>query len=187
MKIQKIIFAFAIATLAFAGCKPEEKKEIPTEVKEIVKAEDTKKVAINISGMTCEIGCAKTIESKLSKHEGVLNAKVVFNDSIATVKYDASKTNKASLIAFVGGIAGGMYNATEVPLKSCSAKKSCAGDCKKECCKGEKACSKNKDAKSCEAKCKKECCKGEKACSKNKDAKSCEAECKKECCKDKKA
>lgn len=192
MKIQKIIFAFAIATLAFTGCKPEAKKEIPTEVKGIVKAEDTKKVAINISGMTCEIGCAKTIESKLSKHEGVLNAKVVFNDSIATINYDASKTNKASLIAFVDGIAGGMYHATETSIKACTGKKSCAADCKKECCKGEKACSKSKDGKVCTADCKKECCKGEKSChSASKEAcskgKVCDTDCNKVCCTEKKA
>ena len=113
MKIQKILFALAIVTLAFTGCKTESQEENQTET-----TMGTKEVAINISGMTCEIGCAKTIESKLSKHEGVLEAKVIFNDSIATVKYDAAKTNKASLIAFVSGIAGGMYNATETSSKS---------------------------------------------------------------------
>lgn len=208
MKFQKILFVLAIAAFTLIGCKSEAKKEITSEVKEIVTAGETKQLAINISGMTCEIGCAKTIESKLSKQAGVLDAKVVFNDSIATVKYDASKTNKASLIAFVGGIAGGMYNATEASMKACTGKKSCATDCKKECCKGEKschsaskkACSKDKEGKVCAADCKKECCTGKdaktchagtnKTCSKDKDGKTtcctekkaCATDCKKECC-----
>ncbi|WP_240614789.1 hypothetical protein [Polaribacter filamentus] len=35
--------------------------------------------------MTSEIGCAKTIQSKLSKKEGVLGAKVIFTDSMQTL------------------------------------------------------------------------------------------------------
>lgn len=86
------------------ACKTEEPKEIKKE-----------NVALAISGMTCEIGCAKTIQSKLSKKEGVLNAKVVFKDSIATVEYNANAVSKKELIAFVDGIAGGdLYKASEI-------------------------------------------------------------------------
>ena len=77
-------------------------------------------VSIHISGMTCEIGCAKTIESKLSKKEGVASAKVVFTDSIAEVEFDRTKTSSVDLINFINGIAGGdSYVATEVkyPVK----------------------------------------------------------------------
>lgn len=159
MKSQKILFGLLMVAFVLIGCKTEEPKQ----------------VAINISGMTCEIGCAKVIQSKLSKQEGVLDAKVVFQDSIATVKYDAAKTNKASLIAFVGGIAGNMYKAEEATIK-----KSCTADCKKDCCK-------NKEAKSCSKECEKECCKSKKSCDPAtcakacKDKKSCATESKKEC------
>ena len=77
-------------------------------------------VSIHISGMTCEIGCAKTIESKLSKKEGVASAKVVFTDSIAEVEFDRTKTSSEDLITLINGIAGGdSYVATEVkyPVK----------------------------------------------------------------------
>lgn len=187
MKFQKIIFTLVLAAFAFTGCKQEVKKQ---------------EVAISISGMTCEIGCAKLIESKLNKQEGVLEANVVFNDSIANVKFDPSKTNKASLIAFVGGIAGNMYKATET-----TAKKTCSADCKKACCETKEAktcaadckkdCCAKKEAKACAADCKKDCCAKKegkvcttdckKECCAKKEAKACAADCKKENCTDKKA
>tara|TARA_B110000091_G_scaffold154066_1_gene164026 strand:+ start:1102 stop:1437 length:336 start_codon:yes stop_codon:yes gene_type:complete len=102
MKIKKIIYSLAIACFVLTGCK-QEVKEVKTE-----------NVSLAISGMTCEIGCAKTIQSKLSKKEGVLNAKVIFNDSIANIEFDANTTSKIDLIAFVSGIAGGeLYKASE--------------------------------------------------------------------------
>ncbi len=111
----KQIFALLFAlTIGFTACKNEEKKE----VKEVVNTEASiakiENVSLNISGMTCEIGCAKTIESKLSKKDGVAKAKVVFQDSLATIAFDANKTSKEDLITFINGIAGGdLYSATE--------------------------------------------------------------------------
>ncbi|TYP99942.1 heavy-metal-associated domain-containing protein [Tenacibaculum adriaticum] len=169
MKIQKILFALAIAGFVFTGCKKEaEKTETKTEVKEVL-AENTKELSLNISGMTCEIGCAKTIESKLAKKEGVLEAKVVFNDSIATIKYDASKVDKTNLIAFVEGVGtGDTYKAIEATKKNCN-----PAECTKTC-------TEKTTAKTCSADCKKECCA-------KKEAKTCTADCKKECCTTKKA
>ena len=155
-------------TSIITSCKSEAKKEETKENKEttVAKAE---MLSLNVSGMSCEIGCAKTIESKLAKKEGVLEAKVVFADSLATIKYDATKIDKASLIAFVEGVGDGhTYKASE------SGKMACAKDCKKECCA-------TKEAKSCAEDCKKECCANEA----NKQA--CAEDCKKECCADKKA
>ncbi|PQJ79741.1 cation transporter [Polaribacter porphyrae] len=142
MKAQKIIFSIAIACFVITGCK----KEIQEVKKE--------NVALAISGMTCEIGCAKTIQSKLSKKEGVLSAKVVFTDSIANIEFDANTTSKKELIAFVDGIAGGeLYKASETSKKvnSSSNKKAecckkdskgnmtCLEDCKMACCADKKS------------------------------------------------
>ena len=103
MKLKNIIYSLAIACFVAIGCKSEAKKEVVKE-----------NVALAISGMTCEIGCAKTIQSKLLKKEGVLQAKVIFNDSIANIEFDANTTSKKDLIAFVDGIAGGnLYKASE--------------------------------------------------------------------------
>ena len=111
-------------------------------------------VSLAISGMTCEIGCAKTIQSKLSKKEGVLNAKVAFTDSIANIEFDANTTSKKDLIAFVSGIAGGeLYKASEASLKVDISKKEhvCSDTCKESCeMKTEKT--------ACKKDCKMACC-----------------------------
>jgi len=201
MKLYKIIFSLVLASFVFIGCKDKEAKKEEVQ-KEIVTA-DTKELALNISGMTCEIGCAKFIESKLSKEAGVVDAKVIFNDSTAVVKYDPAKTNKASLVSLVNGLADNMYTATEG--------KSCSGSSKKACCanKEGKDCSSAsaEDKKSCSTDCKSACCdtkevkevtktsctgNTKEACCANKegkactasvdDKKSCNTDCKKACC-----
>lgn len=122
MKIQKQVFTIILASILFIGCAKEIQKE---------------NVELAISGMTCEIGCAKTIQAKLSKKEGVLEAKVVFKDSIANIEFDANTTSKKDLIAFVDGIAGGeLYKASESSsiISEPSAKKhECSADCKEKC------------------------------------------------------
>ena len=113
MNIRYIYANLFVFALSFTACKKEvekvEIKEVKTEA--IAKLET---VSLNISGMTCEIGCAKTIQSKLSKRDGVASAKVVFKDSVATVAFDANTTSSEELITFINGIAGGdLYTATE--------------------------------------------------------------------------
>lgn len=114
MKISKIVFALFCINLITVGCKTETKKENTNKEVKTIAVANAQTLALNVSGMSCEIGCAKTIESKLAKKEGVLEAKVVFNDSIATIKYDGDKLNKSDLITFVEGIGDGeTYKASE--------------------------------------------------------------------------
>ena len=147
MKIQKFAAIFVIALLTLTACKNDPKKDA---VKQEVLAENLQKVTLNVSGMTCEIGCAKTIQSKLSKKEGIASAKVVFKDSLAFVEYDASKISKTDIIAFVDGVAGGdLYKATETTAKE----HACSADCKEKC-----DAKKGTDKKACDADCKMACC-----------------------------
>lgn len=104
MKIQKIIFAVLLAVFTLSACNTESKKT--TEIK-TSKTPKLEKIAINISGMTCEIGCAKTIQSKLSKKTGITSAKVIFKDSLGLVEYDANTISAKDINAFINGIAGG--------------------------------------------------------------------------------
>ena len=89
-------------------------KDLKSDVLQMAKMET---ISLAISGMTCEIGCAKTIQSKLSKKEGVADAIVVFTDSIATITFDSNKTSTEDLSSFITGIAGGnLYTASEIRL-----------------------------------------------------------------------
>lgn len=196
IKMKKIVFVLTLISLVIIGCKNKPKQQENKEVssKEVASSEskNIKKSSFKITGMSCNIGCAKKIQSDLSKKEGVVCAKVVFADSTATVKYDATKIDKAGLATFIEGIADGKtYEVTKISdVKACKkAKKSCGPTCTKQCgskkkegkqaCKPDckKKCDKAKKQKPCSPNCTKQC--GSK---KKETAKNCSKECKKECC-----
>lgn len=104
MKFSRIIFIVFVTVFTISACKTESKTA--TEVK-VVTTPNPQKIAFSISGMTCEIGCAKIIQSKLSKKTGITSAKVIFKDSLGLVEYDANTISKEDIAAFVDGIAGG--------------------------------------------------------------------------------
>lgn len=119
MNKKAIFLLLAISALLIISCSVNDEngktKDLKSDVPRMAKMET---VSLAISGMTCEIGCAKTIQSKLSKKEGVADAVVVFTDSIATITFDSNKTSTEDLSSFITGIAGGnLYTASEIRLK----------------------------------------------------------------------
>ena len=54
--------------------------------------------------MTCKMGCAKTIEKKLSKLPGVSTATVVFEEEQAIVLYDKEIIDAQSIIKTVSEV-----------------------------------------------------------------------------------
>ena len=118
MKNLKNIGLALVIALSFASCK-QEKKEVAVEEtkKEAVSEADLAKMqtaSFTIDGMTCAMGCAKTIENKLAGQEGVGQAVVDFETKIATVKFDAEKKSLESLTKTIEGVAGGdSYKVTE--------------------------------------------------------------------------
>lgn len=109
MKISKILFAAAIAGLVFVGCKKAEDKSLevvnkeknaPKEHKPIA-AENLQTASFTIDGMTCAVGCAKTIEEELANLDGVEKATVDFDKKTATVSFDKTIQNSESLTKVV--------------------------------------------------------------------------------------
>ena len=104
MKILKLVIAIVIFSITVWSCKNETEPQVKTiEVEEIKAkseiADDSilTKAEFNIEGMTCAIGCAKTIEKKLAKMEGVKSAKVDFEKKLAMVEYDEAILTTTSL------------------------------------------------------------------------------------------
>jgi len=111
----KKIFSLLIISCLFVSCN-ENKKESVIEKNEVSKQEiaaSLKSIEVEIEGMTCEIGCARTIQSKLSKVEGVTYSKVSFEAKKGLFTYDANKLSKQDVLNKINGIAGGdLYVAT---------------------------------------------------------------------------
>ena len=109
MKTTKLTFAFLIAIGAlFVSCKKEtaqtKLETATTTSNQIAKAETT---SFNIEGMTCAVGCAKTIENKLAGLEGIQKATVDFDKKTATIQYDAAIQTPEKLVEFVEAVADG--------------------------------------------------------------------------------
>ncbi len=115
MKITKTILAFAIVSLLTVSCKKgaeikEEitEKEVAAPKKEVVIAPENVQTAnFEIEGMTCAIGCAKTIEEELGALDGVQKATVDFDSKKATVVFDKTIQNQESLTKVVEATADG--------------------------------------------------------------------------------
>jgi periplasmic mercuric ion binding protein len=103
MKILKTLLAFAIASTLNISCKK-------TETEIVTKSNETKTIAsdaklattsFKIDGMTCAVGCAKTIEKGLSETAGVKSATVDFDKKTAKVEYDSNTQSPEKIIEIV--------------------------------------------------------------------------------------
>ena len=86
--------------------------------------------SFSISGMMCKMGCAKTIETNLSKMEGVQEASVDFETSLATVLYNSSIVQTDDLVKTVTDT-GDSYSVLNITSSSkekaaCCTKKGCS-------------------------------------------------------------
>lgn len=171
MKTTYKLIALAFVAVGLTSCKNNQQPEVvtvETEVadKEIAVANDANveyaKVQFNIEGMTCAMGCAKTIEKKMAKLDGVKSAKVDFDSELAMVEYDIEKVSPKQLEETVTAVGGGdVYQVSNISTVGAfeAHTKACKADCKMACCKDKKEGEKMACAKDCE----KPCCKDKKA------------------------
>ena len=173
MKTFKSICIVAIMALVFTSCKNEAQPEVKTVDVEVTKKDVAQtldpnatyaKVEFSIDGMTCAMGCAKTIEKKMAKMEGVKSAKVDFDKRLAMVEYDEAKVTPTSLEETVTKVAD-IYKVKDMHKVDDfgAEKKACKADCKKDCCADKSEADKSEaEKKECKADCKKACCSDEK-------------------------
>jgi copper chaperone CopZ len=99
--MKKIHLALILCiSLVLFSCKKEEKIQY---------------AEIKIEGMTCEIGCAKLIESKVRKIEGIKSSEVSFEQKRGQFTFDSNKTSLDDIEKMINGIAGGkLYKVIEI-------------------------------------------------------------------------
>ena len=102
--MKKITFLFILSLFVFS-CKETTKKTPVISTQKV--AAVYKSVAVDIEGMTCEIACARMIQSKLSKVAGVTYAKVNFEAKKGIFTYDSNQVNEAVIVEKIEKIAGG--------------------------------------------------------------------------------
>lgn len=109
MKLLIKSFSIALLLLFFVSCNTKGKTNELTnkETEKEVLAENLKQVKVDIKGMTCEIGCARLIQSKLYKADGISFAKISFEDSSGIVSFDENRINEEKIKAIIERTAGG--------------------------------------------------------------------------------
>ncbi|MDO6760577.1 heavy metal-associated domain-containing protein [Tamlana sp. 2_MG-2023] len=205
MKTIKHLLLLALVTTFAFSCK-NKNAEVKTVEVDTTQASTNEldpnatyaKAEFTIKGMTCAMGCAATIQKKISKMDGVKSATVDFEKELAMVEYDEAKVNPTSLEETVVGVSD-TYSVTDMKtVENFATKTACKPGCEKDCCKngvkaGEKmackadckeACCANKTKTACEPGCEKDCCK---AGIKEGEKMACKADCKEACCKEKAA
>ncbi|MFC0603613.1 heavy-metal-associated domain-containing protein [Winogradskyella pulchriflava] len=165
--LKNILFLFGLA-LTIASCKNETTPEVKTIAVDVTSEDVSKsldpnatyaKVEFGIEGMTCAMGCAKTIEKKMAKMDGVKSAKVDFDKRLAMVEYDEAKVSPKTLEETVVKVAD-IYKVKDMKVVEdfSTETKACKADCDKACCANKTEAEK----KACKADCKKACCAKEK-------------------------
>ncbi len=103
MKILKLIVAIAITSLMLTSCKKGNTKFVAQENETKTISADAKlaTTSLKIEGMTCEVGCAKTIEKELNKTSGVKMATVNFDKKTAKIEYDSNEQSPEKLSKLV--------------------------------------------------------------------------------------
>jgi len=157
MKTFKNILATVLAITLFIACKNDAKPEVKTIETETAAVTKEKilnpdanfvKTEFTIDGMTCAIGCARTIEKKIAKMDGVKSVKVDFDKKLAMVEYDDAVVNHESLEETVSKTADTYKVSNMNNVDAFTAKQAHDKDCKKEC-KGKTEAEKTACAKGC--------------------------------------
>ena len=113
------LLSFFLSLLLFFNCKPtphhkiapfNASKKSSNELSNIV---SDKYAKISISGMTCAIGCASSIQKKLNQTSGVISATVDFKSNTAWIVYNSDNIRLESLTEIVKSV-NDSYNVTNI-------------------------------------------------------------------------
>ena len=111
MNIIKSITVVAIASFLLVSCKKNASETSKTgmvttetiapKVKKEIATANLQTASFKVEGMTCAIGCAKTIQEELTGLDGVQTATVDFDKKLATVTFDKTIQTPESLTKVV--------------------------------------------------------------------------------------
>lgn len=120
MKTSKLFLSALVGVFTILSCnsKKDSNAQEPKTMEE--KADSTEvsleTASFEITGMTCAMGCAATIEKKLAQLDGVSSAKVDFETKSAVVEFDQNKKSISDIEETVETLANGSYGVENIVL-----------------------------------------------------------------------
>ncbi|PIF61637.1 heavy-metal-associated domain-containing protein [Flavobacterium sp. 11] len=115
MNFKKSIVTLVLTSVLFVGCKEKSTEIVSKEtvettapkVKKEIAAANLQTASFSVEGMTCAVGCAKTIQEDLTGLDGVQKATVDFDTKLATVTFDKTVQTPEKLTKVVEAAADG--------------------------------------------------------------------------------
>ena len=115
MNFKKPIVTLVLTSVLFVGCKEKSTEIVSKETAETTAPKVKKEIAtanlqtasFSVEGMTCAVGCAKTIQEDLTGLDGVQKATVDFDTKLATVTFDKTVQTPEKLTKVVEAAADG--------------------------------------------------------------------------------
>jgi copper chaperone CopZ len=115
MNFKKSIVTLLLTSVLFVGCKEKSTEIVSKEITETASPKVKKEIAaanlqtasFSVEGMTCAVGCAKTIQEDLTGLDGVQKATVDFDTKLATVTFDKKVQTPEKLTKVVEAAADG--------------------------------------------------------------------------------
>jgi len=109
MKVKNYLILIVILVAVFScNTSANNKQNINnSDTDDVAVIESIKNIEVDIEGMTCEIGCARLIQSKLYKTEGVIFADISFENKLGKISFDANKLSNEDIENEIKKIAGG--------------------------------------------------------------------------------
>ena len=115
MNFLKSILTITLASLLFVGCKEKTSETVldsatengAPKVKTEIASTNLQTASFTIKGMSCEIGCAKSIQEELNGLVGVQTVTVDFEKESATVSFDKTVLTPEELTKVVEATADG--------------------------------------------------------------------------------
>ncbi|RZJ66555.1 MAG: heavy-metal-associated domain-containing protein [Flavobacterium sp.] len=106
MNLRKSLLIAALPVLFLSACKQTESAapaadNTSTEKTTAAVSAKPETASFKIDGMVCAVGCAKTIENKLAKMDGVTKATVDYDKKQATVEFDAAVLSTEKIVETV--------------------------------------------------------------------------------------
>ncbi|MFV8268714.1 cation transporter [Flavobacterium sp. GT2N3] len=113
--MKKSIVTVALAASLLVACKQKSTEIVSNEttetttviVKKEIAAANLQTASFTVEGMTCAIGCAKTIQEDLTKLDGVQEATVNFDTKLAKVTFDKTVQTPEKLTKVIESVADG--------------------------------------------------------------------------------
>ncbi|MFK8044408.1 MAG: heavy-metal-associated domain-containing protein [Crocinitomicaceae bacterium] len=112
---------YLLACLSFFACKNQQEnsndKEELASTQQLI-PEHNASTKISITGMTCEIGCVRTVKSHLSKMDGVIEIEMDFDTArtinYSVIQYDKNIVSENEMRTEIESIANGIYQVSDI-------------------------------------------------------------------------